>query len=55
MESDFGTWRLGEPLVWGLSLAVLFHFLCLDLDLNIAQLFKSEPFSQQQIIMLSPV
>lgn len=39
----FGIWLHGEPLVWGLSLAALFH--CLEPELKMAQLFKSEPFT----------
>ena len=52
VESGFGIWRLGEPLVWGLSLAALFHCLCLEPELNVAQLFKSMPFKSVIIIMI---
>lgn len=52
MESGFGIWRLGEPSVWGLSLAALVHSLCLGPELNVAQLFKSMPFKSVIIIIM---
>lgn len=54
MESGFGIWRHGEPSVWGLSQAALFHFLSLKLGPTMAQFFKSEPFKLVIIVIIMP-
>lgn len=48
MESGFGIWRHGEPFLWGLSLAALFHFLCLEPELNMASCLNHSLSNQQQ-------